>query len=215
MSLASASDVDVDVQSIRRGSRCVHAVVSNRMSCVVESLHLNMIARRSTSATFVPNAAHDSALLALVDAPPLPGQPPPPPPVVYDEYYRLFAAAAQTDALLESMEELAPLIDELQRLAWQREYAEVRLEAKERALLSARRALYERTHALLHTSVGARHVVRRLLMRASAAVIGAKRLVLPTDALKNNLDSFDVRDVPGREAAPNDNAKSTQVCARN
>lgn len=30
--------------------------------------------RRNTAASYVANAAHDAALLALVDAPPLPGQ---------------------------------------------------------------------------------------------------------------------------------------------
>lgn len=128
------------------------------------------------------------------------------------------------------MEELAPLIDELQRLTWQREYAEALLETKERALLAARRSLCERTANVLQTSVGARNAVRRVIVRATAAAVNSKRLVLPTDNLKvrraprraatrddaaqNNLDAFDVREVPGREQVALDVGKMPQAQLR-
>jgi hypothetical protein len=114
----------------------------------VQQTHASELAQidsefQSRSATtdakpFEANSELEAKLAQLLKAPGDAGLAPPAPPQIYVEYARL----AQQHGALELMQEMAPLVEQLQRLTWNREFAEAQLAREEVLLQRDRRSFF-------------------------------------------------------------------------
>jgi hypothetical protein len=141
---------------------------------------------------FEVNNELEAKLAQLLKSPGDAGLAPPAPPAIYVEYARL----AQQHGALELMQEMAPLIEQLQRLTWSREFAEAQLAREEVLLQRDRRSFYAKRAQVCQTAVTGAGLARRVAVRSASAAGATRRLVDPTEQLKALLDEFDVRTAP-------------------
>jgi hypothetical protein len=114
-------------------------------------------------------------------------------PTIFVEYARM----AQQPGASEILQELAPLIEQLQRLTWARAFAETQVAREEQALQRDRHAfLAKRAQVAQLSALSGRVAARRLAVRSALLSAAARKLVEPTESLKGMLDEFDVRQAP-------------------
>ena len=148
---------------------------------------------------FEANSELDAKLAQLLKNPVSGGLAPAPAPAIYVEYARM----SQLPGASELLQELAPLIEQLQRLTWAREFAEVQVAREENLLQRDRRAFFaKRAQVTQLTAVTGRGAARRLAVRAAMLAAATRRLADPTESLKTMLDEFDVRLAPLNKLEP-------------
>jgi hypothetical protein len=141
---------------------------------------------------FEANSELEAKLAQLLKAPGDAGLAPPAPPAIFVEYARL----AQQHGALELMQEMAPLVEQLQRLTWSREFAEAQLAREEVLLQRDRRSFFAKRAQVCQTAVTGAGLARRVAVRSASVAGATRRLVDPTEQLKALLDEFDVRTAP-------------------